>query len=107
MDYKLDKLSRAQLEQLRADVDTALVSLAERERRAALEAAEQAALAHGYKLSELTLEIQQGGRVRGRKNPPKYRNPADPKQTWTGRGRKPQWVKDAEAAGTDISELAI
>lgn len=29
-----------------------------------------------------------------RRNParPKYRNPADPSQTWTGRGRKPHWV---------------
>ena len=25
---------------------------------------------------------------------PKYRNPADESQTWTGRGRKPLWVVD-------------
>ena len=24
--------------------------------------------------------------------PPKYRNPADPTQTWTGRGKAPAWV---------------
>jgi len=25
--------------------------------------------------------------------PPKYRNPADATQTWTGRGRKPGWIE--------------
>jgi len=24
---------------------------------------------------------------------PKYRNPADPTQTWTGRGKRPVWIK--------------
>jgi DNA-binding protein H-NS len=24
--------------------------------------------------------------------PPKYRNPANPEQTWTGRGKAPAWV---------------
>lgn len=27
---------------------------------------------------------------------PKYRNPNDPSQTWTGRGKPPLWIKDAE-----------
>ena len=26
---------------------------------------------------------------------PKYRNPDNPEQTWTGRGRQPTWVKEA------------
>lgn len=26
---------------------------------------------------------------------PKYRNPANPEQTWTGRGKKPGWLKQA------------
>ena len=25
---------------------------------------------------------------------PKYRNPADPAQTWTGRGKRPGWAKE-------------
>ncbi len=30
---------------------------------------------------------------RGQSNlPPKYRNPNDPAQTWTGRGKPPAWV---------------
>lgn len=30
--------------------------------------------------------------------PPKYRNPATG-DTWTGRGRPPRWILDADAAG--------
>ncbi len=35
----------------------------------------------------------------GRKVAPKYRNPANPAQTWTGRGRTPAWVQALQAAG--------
>ena len=31
---------------------------------------------------------------------PKYRNPADSSQTWTGRGRMPKWVEAMHTAGT-------
>lgn len=36
----------------------------------------------------------------------KYRNPANPDQGWSGRGRKPQWVHDWLAQGKAIEELA-
>ncbi len=35
----------------------------------------------------------------GRKVAPKYRDPANPVQTWTGRGRTPAWVQALQAAG--------
>ena len=36
----------------------------------------------------------------GKKVAPKYRDPANPTNTWTGRGRMPQWVQALHAAGT-------
>ncbi|MBH1647730.1 H-NS histone family protein [Stenotrophomonas maltophilia] len=30
---------------------------------------------------------------------PKYRNPANPKETWTGRGKQPRWMADLTAKG--------
>jgi DNA-binding protein H-NS len=38
---------------------------------------------------------------------PKYRNPANPSQTWNGRGPKPKWYKEALAAGKTAQQLAI
>ena len=38
-------------------------------------------------------------KLAGRKVPPKYRNPADKTQTWTGRGRMPAWAAELSEAG--------
>ena len=42
-----------------------------------------------------------------RKVKPKYRNPIDPSQTWTGRGKRPRWYSAALAAGKKEKDLAI
>ncbi len=38
---------------------------------------------------------------------PKYRNPGNPDQTWTGRGRKPKWVNEVLQGGADLTDLEI
>jgi DNA-binding protein H-NS len=38
---------------------------------------------------------------------PKYRNPADPSKTWSGRGKRPRWFNDALKAGKKEKDLAI
>lgn len=38
---------------------------------------------------------------------PKYRDPANASQTWTGRGRKPQWVAAHLNSGKSLDELLI
>ena len=43
--------------------------------------------------------------MKGVKLPPKYRNPIDPNQTWTGRGVDPGWVAKLREAG--ILESAL
>ena len=35
----------------------------------------------------------------------KYRNPADPAQGWSGRGRQPGWVKDLIESGKSIESV--
>lgn len=46
------------------------------------------------------------GRSTG-KVPPKYRNPANEKETWTGRGRQPRWVAAEVANGRKLEEFLI
>jgi DNA-binding protein H-NS len=36
---------------------------------------------------------------------PRYRNPEDASQTWSGRGRQPKWVAAALASGRSLDEL--
>jgi DNA-binding protein H-NS len=45
--------------------------------------------------------------TKGRSVPPKYRNPADPSQTWAGRGVQPRWFREALAAGRTTEDLLI
>ena len=38
---------------------------------------------------------------------PKYRNPENPTETWTGRGRQPKWIGAKIAAGTTLESMRI
>ncbi len=105
MGIDLEKLSRMELIKLRDQIEKALKKAEIRERQEALKAAEQAAAQYGFSLSDLAAEGAAMGK--GSKAKAKYRNPADPSQTWSGRGRKPQWIHDALKSGASISDLEI
>lgn len=100
----LTALSLKELKQLQKDVETAIVEFKDRERRAAL--AEVEAFARERGLSAADLADLLGKRTR-RPAAAKYANPADPSQTWTGRGRRPRWVEAALADGKGLDDLAI
>jgi len=106
MEIDLQTLSRKELSKLKTDVEKALVSAEDRERREALKAAQQAAAEYGFSLDDLSDSQKASGSKRG-KAVPKYRNPANPEQTWSGLGRKPHWVHEALASGADITDLEI
>ncbi len=55
----------------------------------------------------LTERKQKSSTIKGKKVPPKYRNPANPNETWTGRGLAPRWMQDLKDAGHDQSEFII
>lgn len=38
---------------------------------------------------------------------PKYRNPANTGETWTGRGKQPRWLAGYTAAGRKLEEFLI
>lgn len=46
------------------------------------------------------------GRVLG-KVAPKYRNPANPAQTWAGRGQQPKWLVVETGSGRTLEEFLI
>ena len=43
----------------------------------------------------------------GKKVPPKYRNPDNPKETWAARGMKPKWLVTALKGGKKLESFAI
>jgi DNA-binding protein H-NS len=38
---------------------------------------------------------------------PKFRNPAEPSETWSGRGKRPRWLVSALKSGKSIEDFAI
>lgn len=102
MTVDLETLSRDELQQLIKSAEKALKSVDTRRKAEAKRAAEKAAKEFGFSLEEV---IQGGGK--STKGEAKYANPADASQTWTGRGRKPNWVVAALDAGKSLDDLAI
>ncbi|GGF46675.1 DNA-binding protein H-NS [Mameliella alba] len=102
MDIDLEALSRDELQKLISDAQKALKSVDARRRAEAKRAAEKAAKEFGFSLDEV---LDAG--PKGSKGAPKYANPADPSQTWTGRGRKPNWVIAALEEGKTLDDLAL
>jgi DNA-binding protein H-NS len=60
--------------------------------------------AEGLTLAEV---FPQAGQKRRGSVAPKYRNPADPSQTWSGRGRQPRWFKAALRKGKSERSLRV
>lgn len=114
MTISLKGMSKKELEKLRRRIDKELEKATKADLKAARNAAEKAVSAFGVSLSDLVdgAPAKKPGKKRGPKKAaapgkPKYKNPADPKQTWTGKGRRPQWVLDALDAGKKLESMAI
>ncbi|MGI1663928.1 H-NS family nucleoid-associated regulatory protein [Palleronia sp. KMU-117] len=108
MKINLSELNEKQLEKLKADIDKELVDRTKHKLAEARKAVEEAAKKHGFSLQD----VIGGGRGRGKAaakaaGAPKYRNPADASQTWSGRGRQPEWFKAAIASGKSPDDMAI
>lgn len=104
MTIDLHSMSLRELKELQVQVAKAISGFEERRKKEALAELEEKARALGFSLSELTAIAG----VRRRASPaPKYRNPANPDETWTGRGRKPRWFDAALKSGKKPDDLAI
>ena len=104
MSINLDSHSLKELKDLQTQVAKAISSFEDRRKKLALAELEDKAREMGFSLSELT-----GSAVVRKRSPavPKYANPADKSDTWSGRGRKPRWFATALAAGKKPQSMAI
>lgn len=60
----------------------------------------------GFDIEEI-VGAPNGKSLKGRKIPPKYRNPKNPEETWTGRGRQPKWLVQELARGRSLKSFLI
>lgn len=101
----LDALSVRELEGLGETIREAAVRR-RRERAAQLfEELREKADAEGITLEEV-LQYNVPSRA-SRANGRGFQNPENPEERWHGRGRRPEWVKVALAAGKTLDELRV
>lgn len=109
----LNTMSRKELAKLSSDVDKAIKHAEERDRKAALKAAQKAARDYGFTLEDV---VSTPPRAKATRNAskrtkqvsvPKYANPNNTSQTWSGKGRQPEWFKQAMQAGTDPGQMEV
>ena len=104
----LGKLSDKELKALKQRIENELRTSKTRAIAAATQelqgAAQKIARKHGLTVGEVL-----GKRRKPRTSPvpAKYRNPNDPSQTWSGRGRRPAWFMAATENGTSAESLEI
>ncbi len=100
----LEKMSLEELKKLQKDVANEIKNFKDRDKKKKLAEVEAFARERGLNPADLS-EI---ARRRTRKPAkPKYANPNDPAQTWSGRGRRPRWLDEALSKGNTLDEMAI
>lgn len=102
---ELNEMSLPELKQLQKEVAQAIDSFRDRQKEEARAVLEAKAKELGFSLNELS----GGSKRRGGKStsPAKYRHPENPTLTWTGRGRRPNWVAAALDQGKTLEDLAV
>lgn len=98
----LDSLSYAELIALEGQIKKAIIERKAAEAQATRQQLRVIAEKAGFDINELF-----GKRSRKASSAIKYRNPKDAAQTWTGRGRKPNWLVEALKNGGDLDSFFI
>src|SRR5918999_2705108 len=112
-ELNINDIPTLKLKQLFKDIETELKHREVTDKKKALERMRDIAAEYGLSLSEV---INKEGRLDTKKpksknadqaSLPKYINPDNPDQTWSGRGQKPKWLKEALAKGKTLEQLLI
>ncbi len=101
----VDKMSLKDLLDLELRVKKALVTARERERAELKEKIEKMAADAGFGINDLFGTGRSS--TKGRTVAPKYANPDNASETWTGRGRKPKWLVAKLEKGQPLEKFLI
>lgn len=102
-DTALEKMTVRELNELKHRIESMIVVKQDRERIEVREKIQAMAKEHGFEVTELFSGRGKGGKAKAT-GAVKYRNPENPAQTWSGRGRKPNWINEA---GGDLERFRI
>jgi DNA-binding protein H-NS len=92
----LEKMSYAELAEAEVQIARLKIEKQNAERIAVRQKLTDMAKEHGFEIHEL---FGKGRKGKGSSVAPKYRDPKNPENTWTGRGRMPRWLTAATKSG--------
>ena len=108
MKIELKKMTRKELEKLSQDIEKQLDRLRKKDLKKLRQEMEKLASAHGVTVEEAMAMAPAPKKAAAKtKSAPKFANPENKSQTWTGKGRQPDWFKSAIAAGKSADSMAI
>ena len=99
----LDEMSREELQDLQRQVNAALKNYDDRRKKDAHSRLDAMARELGFSLADFN--AMKKGKSSG--GVPRYVHPENPSKTWSGRGRQPQWFKDAIGSGKTEADMAL
>ena len=102
---RLEKMSLKDLRDLEKKIRNAITATKERERSQVRAKIEDLAAQSGFSMDELFNSRRNGSRIKT--IVPKYMNPENASETWTGRGRKPKWLVSKLKKGAKIEQFAL
>lgn len=102
----IDSLSLAEMKALMAELPRAIASKESEERSQFIREMEKEAAQRGIDLGSI-IPTKSGAYRQSKPVAPKYRNPENPSETWSGRGRTPRWLAALEAKGKKRAAFAI
>ena len=101
MNANFENMSLDELKSLKKDLDKAIDTYENRKKTEARKLLDEHAQKLGFKLEELVTDKPKKSIT------PKYQNPSDTNQKWTGRGRKPKFVTEHLNNGGKLEDLLI
>lgn len=101
---QIDKMTIRDLKELRLKVDKAIAERQIDERNGLRETFREMAEAAGLSLTEIFGGTRAG---KGRPVAAKFANPANPQETWSGRGRQPNWLVAKLKSGASLDEFRL
>jgi DNA-binding protein H-NS len=104
----VDKMSLKELVDLEAKVKKALAAARDKERGDLKRKMAEMAENHGFSVAELFGGGRGKGAAKGKSlGVAKYANPENKSDTWTGRGRKPNWLLERMKKGSKLADFEI
>ena len=100
----LSAMSFDELTQLAGEIEVEVERRREQDRERLIGELKEAATRYGVSVEEF---IGEASKKKRSVSSPKYRDPNNPQNQWSGRGKQPGWVKEAMGRGLSMEQLEI